>query len=962
VDTTIANGKKLLKAGMIVFLLITVVGVFSPVPITESGYTENAQVLEVPETTESSANMNLEMMMFVQTASDDGGAYYICRRGSSAVAYFGMSEVHYLVGDLFFTLEFPGSNRVIPEGEKPTGSVTSYFYGSDSSQWKTGLADCAELRYNNLYPGIDLVYKIYNGFIKYEFIVSPGADPGLIRLAYSNAESISVEGDSVFISRDGNLLGDTGLHVFQSIDNSEHVVSSAFKSEASNEVAFDLGTYDATETLIIDPVNMAFSTYIGGSSNDYAREIEVENGYVYVTGTTYSTNFPAISGYNTSINGEGDCFVFKLAADGQTLIYSTYLGGSNLDENNGLAVENGIVYVVGLTMSTNFPTTMDAIDSTFNGNFDGYVTIIAADGQSLFYSTYGPVISTYNDMNMAIAVEDGAYYVTGSVYNGPSFLDDGFVAKCYGNATGVIYSIPLRPLAPGYATSNDIGMDIAVENGEVFVTGMTYSSNFWVNTYDTSFGGARDGFVMKINSVGGLVASTFIGGGIGDYGSGIAIENGYPYVIVSMNDNDYTLVFKMANSLASTLYITTLQGAGQDVGFDIAVEYGIAYIVGSTQSSNFPMVNAYNPTFGGGSTDGFVVSLAHGGAISYSTFIGGSDSDAGRAIAVENGYVFVAGETTSTNFPMVNAYNSTFGGSNDCFVSKFYLDTDCDGLSDIEEEYNLGTDPFKIDTDNDNFLDAYEVAYGSDPTDPMSYPAMPLEWYDAIYEDLDGNATLIQNLIAWSDGNSSLLQNVIQQLDENATLVQQVITWLDGNHTAIETLFTYVDGNASLLLDTVSYLEGNATRLEAVAALVTGNTDLISLLDTSVTGDIDEIRAIIDMLGASVGDVDYDGLDDLDEISYGTDIDCIDTDTDNLNDAFEVKIGTDPLDDDSDGDTYLDGLEVIAGTNPLDALDYPGATTPPPDNLLFIGVIVAGAGGVALVVVLVFLMKRKKAA
>jgi hypothetical protein len=914
----LTNGKKLLKAGMIVFLLITVVGVFSPVPITESGYTENAQVMENPETTESSGNVNLEMMMFVPTASDDGGAYYKCRRGSSVVAYFGMSEVHYLVGNVFFTLEFPGSNQVIPEGEKPTGSVTNYFYGSDSSQWKTGLLDSAELRYSEIYPGIDLVYKIYNGFIKYDFVVSPGADPGLIRLKYSNADSLNVEDDSVLIARNGNLLGDTGLHVFQSIDNSEHVVSSAFKSESSNEVKFDLGEYDATITLVIDPVNVPFSTYIGGSADDNGKDIAVENGYVYVAGDTISTNFPAINGYNSTSNGGRDCFVLKLTSDGQTLIYSTYLGGSSTDICEEVAVENGFVYITGQTSSSDFPM-VNAYLGTKSTGTDGFVTKLLPDGQSIHFSTYGPVSSSGDDQNNGIAVEDGATYLIGSTDNYAKI----HVWKLTDNGSTLSYS----PTIDG--NGQDFGMDIAVEDGIAYITGMTSSSNFPANAFDITYNGVRDGFVSIIDAFGGLDYSAYIGGAGDDYGLGIDVEDGYPYVIVTYNSADYFRVYKFDPDLGNAV-LTTFQGGGQDYGSAIAVENGTAYITGTTQSTNFPMVDSAYPVFGG-STDSFVVSLTVGGVIIYSSFIGGSGNDDGNGIAVENGYVYVAGRTSSIDFPVVNAYNETFGGSVDCFVSNFYLDNDCDGLSDIHE-LNIGTDPLRVDTDNDNFLDAYEVSYGSDPTDHMSYPAMPQAWYDAIYVDLDGNATLIQ----------------------------QVLTWLDGNHTAIETLFMYVEGNASLLIDTVNFLDGNATQLAAVAALVTGNAAQISLLNASVIGDFDEIRDVIDILGASVGDLDYDGLDDLDEISHGTDVDCIDTDVDNLNDAFEIKIGTDPLDDDSDGDSYLDGLEVIAGTNPLDALDYPGATTPPPDNSLLLGVIVVGAAGaVVVVVMLVFLMKRE---
>jgi len=213
----------------------------------------------------------------------------------------------------------------------------------------------------------------------------------------------------------------------------------------------------------------------------------------------------------------------------------------------------------------------------------------------------------------------------------------------------------------------------------------------------------------------------------------------------------------------------------------------------------------------------------------------------------------------------------------DGFITILDIDSDFDSLPDFTEEI-IGTNMFAVDSDNDNYLDSYEFYYGSDPLDSLSVPAMPQEWFDAIYVDLDGNATLIQ----------------------------QIISWMDGNHTAIETLFNYVEGNATLLLDTIAAVGENTDQLVVLAALISQNTDLLSTLNATHIGDIDQIWDILDMLGVTVGDSDYDGLNDLEEIALGTDVLCIDTDCDNLNDAYEVKIGTDPLDDDSDDDTYLD--------------------------------------------------------
>ena len=665
--------------------------------------------------------------------------------------------------------------------------------------------------------------------------------------------------------------------------------------------------------------------------NDEGHGIAVENGYAYVTGYTNSSDFPMFNAYNLTFGGGTyDCFVTKFASDGQSLLYSTYLGGLGNDEGHGIAVESGYAYVIGHTNSSDFPM-FNAYSSTFGGARDCFVTKFTSDGELLLYSTY------------------------------------------------------LGGLGGEY------GFAIAVENGYAYVSGMTMSLDFpMVNAYDSTYGGNRDCFVTKFASDGqSLLYSTYLGGVDEDYGSGIAIENGYAYVtgytmslyFPTVNAYDPTndgmwdcFVTKFANNGQSLLYSTYLGGSSMDRGYSIAVENGYAYVTGYTTSSGFPTVNAYDSTHNFGS-DCFVTKFASNGqSLLYSTYLGGGFDEVGRGIAVENGYAYVTGDTSSSTFPTVNAYDSIYS-SQDCFMLIISEDSDSDGLPNWDEEFLYETDPYCIDSDNDNFLDAYEIAYGTSATNPADFPAMPQTWYDAIYEDLDGNATLIQNLITWSDGNATLLQTIMQQLDANATLLQQVISWLDGNHTAIETLFTFVEGNATLLIDTVSAVNVNNAQLALLAAIVTQNTEALNSINATHIGDIDEIRAILDMLGATVGDTDYDGLDDLEEIALGTDIQCIDTDCDNLNDAFEVKIGTDPLDDDSDGDTYLDGIEVLAGTDPLDANDYPGATTPtttttttsttssspPPDEFspMVLMIVIAGAGiGVTVVVVLILRKRR----
>ena len=246
-------------------------------------------------------------------------------------------------------------------------------------------------------------------------------------------------------------------------------------------------------------------------------------------------------------------------------------------------------------------------------------------------------------------------------------------------------------------------------------------------------------------------------------------------------------------------------------------------------------------------------------------------------------------------------------------------DTDKDGLSD-GEEFTLHTSPVKIDTDDDNFLDGYEVLYGSDPLDPLDYPIMPSEWYFEFTALVGENTALIEELWGWSNGN------------------------------------------ASLLLDMVEFLNGNSTLLETTYALAIQNVAYLSALEGNLEGNATEIRAILDELGITIGDTDYDGLDDLDEVLYETSLTCVDTDMDNLLDGFEVKIGTDPLNDDSDGDSWYDGIEVASGTNPLDVNDYPGLDEPLDSNPP-IGLIIGGISGFIVVIGTigaVFFKQRKK--
>jgi len=267
---------------------------------------------------------------------------------------------------------------------------------------------------------------------------------------------------------------------------------------------------------------------------------------------------------------------------------------------------------------------------------------------------------------------------------------------------------------------------------------------------------------------------------------------------------------------------------------------------------------------------------------------------------------------------------------NNYFFSIEEHDTDGDGLSDIEELL-IGTNPSLVDTDGDNFLDGYEDEYGSNPLDPNDFPRIWQDEFDALVIFLEGNATLLQQVIDWYNK-----------------------------------LESYIQGNATLLAEVIIDLGNNSTLLNTVHALATQNSDYLSTINGTLSGRVDDIRAIMDELGISIGDIDYDGLDDLDELSYGTNPTMIDTDLDNLNDAFEIKYGTDPLDDDSDDDGYYDGIELASGNDPLDPNDYPGRVTPSDGvNIpLLVGIIIGIVSAIStgLILGIFFYLKKRKIA
>gem|GEM_PF-3369585 len=470
-------------------------------------------------------------------------------------------------------------------------------------------------------------------------------------------------------------------------------------------MGFQVGDYDPTRPLVIDPV-LAYSTYLGGSDYDMGKGIAVDGaGNAYVTGRTWSDDFPAVNARYPKLWGDRDAFVFKLSADGQTVRYSTYLGGSDDDYGDGgIAVDGaGNAYVTGQTTSSDFPT-VNAKYPGLRGWADAFVFKLSADGQTVRYSTY--LGGSRWDSGWGIAVDGaGDAYVTGSTNSSDFPTVNAKYPKLRGGGDAFVFKLSADGQTVRYSSylggsDWDDGSGIAVDGtGNAYVTGGTGSNDFpTVNAkYPNRGGGEWDAFVFKLSADGQTVRySTYLGGGSDDVGIDIAVDSaGNAHVTGSTYSNDFptvnaqypqwrrglydAFVFKLSADGQTVRYSTYLGGSYYDLGNGIAVDgAGNAYVMGTTESSDFPVVNAQYPKWRGG-YDAFVFKLsADGQTVRYSTYLGGSRWDSGSNIAVDGaGNAYVTGFTQSSDFPTsatdpnIVSYDPTYNGNTDAFIAKF---------------------------------------------------------------------------------------------------------------------------------------------------------------------------------------------------------------------------------------------------------------------------------------------------
>jgi len=603
-------------------------------------------------------------------------------------------------GRSLIAMKLEGANSTpFLSGVEPQPARANYFIGDDSSKWVRDVDTYSRVAYSNVYRGIDLTFYRERAQLEYDFTVAPGADAHEIRLSFDGASEakIGADGDLILGTAAGELKNNRPV-AYQERNGARTEIAASFKQLFGGSIGFEVGEYDHTRSLVIDPV-LVYSTYLGGSASDFGRGIVADSagnayvvgdsnssdflfrssltnsdvfvgklnpggnflsyfffggtkndtatgltvdsmGNVYLCGSTESSDFPRLGPLGVALKGTSDAFAIKLVPepDQSALIfeYSSLIGGSGDENSVGIAVDNaGSAYLTGRTTSTDFPT-VAPIQATFGGGTsDAFVSKLAADGGSLVYSTYlGGSADEDSAGKTGISVDSsGNAYVVGDTLStnfptkaplqaaksGPASTSDGFVAKINPSGSDFVYSTYLG------GTNDDSALAVASDQtGNAYAAGRTKSASFTGSSTTRTANGTADAFVAKLNA------------------SGSAIS-----------------------------YLTFIGGTGDDSANAIAIDSsGNATIAGSA-GDGLTTVKSIQAAFKGGADDALIATLNSSGSVTFSTYLGGGGDDVALGVGLDsNGLIYVTGFTDSLDFLTFLPLKAANAGARDVFVAK----------------------------------------------------------------------------------------------------------------------------------------------------------------------------------------------------------------------------------------------------------------------------------------------------
>ncbi len=505
-------------------------------------------------------------------------------------------------------------------GAAPMPGKSSYYIGSDPSKWHRDIPQFGRVEYQAVYPGIDLVYYGNQSQLEYDFRVAPAADPSQITLSFKGATTHIDSGDLVLSTANGDVRFHAP-HVYQPDGNAQKAVTGSFRELADNKIGFSIGDYDHNRELVIDPV-LSYSTYLGGGGTESFVKIAVDaNLFVYVAGSTNSANFPPLGGPEPP-PGAQDIFIAKinpLSSGTSELVNTIILGGEagETDTLTGIAVDGGFnIYVAGYTDSPDFPTVngFQSASQVVVPGTHGFLSRLNYNpgtlGYALGYSTYLAGNGTDHVTGLAIDGSQANAYVTGDTTSSNP-ISDGFPAN--GNAFQQTSNAPGFPQFFASEINTTYGGSVSMR-------------------YSTYFGGGNP---APATAVGGGIAVDPTGSSVSMYFTGTTNmlptvgQNGAPHfpLYAAQQDclNTASVTFPCTSTPgftdafvaklkpqagATPAYSTYLGGSGTDTGVAVAVDTSSsAYITGATDSPDWAHCDGFQCTIANGATNAYIAKI-----------------------------------------------------------------------------------------------------------------------------------------------------------------------------------------------------------------------------------------------------------------------------------------------------------------------------------------------------------------
>lgn len=600
-------------------------------------------------------------------------------------------------------LSFAGAKPLASLEGRTQVATANYFLGPDPTRWRRHVPVYDSLVQRELYPGIGVVFYGHGRDIEYDFLVAPGADPSKIALRVDGGE-LALRGDDLaIVTPQGEIRMRQPVVYQDAAESGERRKVPARYRQRGREIGFELGAYDRTKPLVIDPV-ISFATFIGGSGAELIDQLAVQpGGGAIVAGSSISIDFPTTAGsLRRELSGAVDAVVSVYSRDGSRLLTSTYFGGPRgATYAGGLATDSsGAIYLAGYSESRSLPVTATAAQRTFAGGTDAFVAKLSPGADSLLYSTY--LGGAGADEVASLAVDGaGAAYLFGST-DSVSFpvtagafqtarggARDLFVAKLSGDGSSFAYSTLIGGAA------DEVAQAIAVDaTGNAYGTGSTGSPSFpaSIGSFGRTLNGARDAVLFKLDPSGRTMLYSGMFGGAGDEtGNAIAVApDGTAYVagrtssaaiVLTANAARRTLggsedAFLMRVSADGTqiLASTYLGGGLADIAWAGALDSSQQFwVAGTTSSADFGTSADGLQRALRGERDGFLVRWdAVAGTIGYASFLGGNNVDeAYKAVFDSTGILYIVGITNSRDFPAADAIQPELRGLQNGFLVKF---------------------------------------------------------------------------------------------------------------------------------------------------------------------------------------------------------------------------------------------------------------------------------------------------